>query len=240
MIELHNTDCMEYMKGLPDNAFELAIVDPPYGYGSIVYMPQQRVEAHGGHFDKYEIMLGVIDSNQRKTSKVEVVHAATSKETIRSFQENNVSPPPEYFQELFRVSKNQIIWGGNYFMLPPSRGFVIWQKPTVSEKFTMAMAEYAWLSIDANSKVFSAPPQGTRSDPRIHPTQKPVKLYEWLLMNYAKEGDRILDTHLGSGSIAIACDNLGFDLVGCELDTDYFNAAQTRLKQHQAQLRIPM
>ena len=240
MIELHNINCMEYLATCEDNAFELAIVDPPYGYGNIIYMPKERVEAFGGHFDKYDIMLGVIDSNQRSTSKVQVVHAQTSKETINSFAENNVSPPPEYFSELFRVSKNQIIWGGNYFLLPPSRGFVIWQKPTVSEKFTMAMAEYAWLSSDANSKVFSAAPQGTKKDPRIHPTQKPVKLYEWLLMNYAKEGDRILDTHLGSGSIALACHNLGFDLVGCKLDTDYFNAAQKRLKQHQSQLRIPM
>lgn len=239
-IQLHNVDCMEYMRGLPDNAFELAIVDPPYGYGNIVYMPKTRVKAYGGNFDKYEILVGTIDSNQRKTSKVEVVHAQTSKETIRSFSEENVSPPPEYFEQLLRVSRNQIIWGGNYYLLPPSRGFVIWHKPTVSENFTMAMAEYAWLSWDSNAKVISMPPQGTRKDPRIHPTQKPVKLYEWLLMNYAKEGDRILDTHLGSGSSAIAAHNCGFDFVGCELDTDYFNAASKRLKQHQAQLTIPI
>ncbi len=238
MIDLRHVDCMKYLASCEDNAFELAIVDPPYGYGQISYMPQTRVKAHGGYFDRYEILCGVIDSNQRSTSKVEVVHAQTSKQTIRNFELSNVSPPPEYFKELFRVSKQQIIWGGNYYMLPPSRGFVIWHKPTVSEKFTMAMAEYAWISFDSNSKMFSAPPQGTKKDPRIHPTQKPVKLYEWLLMNYAKDGNRILDTHLGSGSLALACHNLGFDLVGCELDEDYYKAACKRLEQHQAQQRM--
>lgn len=149
-------------------------------------------------------------------------------------------PKKTYWEELYRVSKNQIIWGANNFQLPQFKGFVVWKKLTISENFTMSMAEIASLSEDlgTTSKIIEIAPQGRVSDPRIHPTQKPVKLYEWLLMNYAKEGDKILDTHLGSGSIAIACHNLGFDLTACELDTEYYNAALKRLKQHQLQLRM--
>lgn len=150
----------------------------------------------------------------------------------------DVMPPKKkYFDELKRVSKNQIIWGGNYFFdnLQSSRCFIVWDKK-VSEDFTLAMAELAWTSFDKLAKIFrmSVPKTGDK----IHPTQKPVKLYEWLLINYAKKGNKILDTHLGSGSIAIACHNLGFDLTACELDKEYFEAAIKRIKQHQAQLRI--
>ncbi|GHU11267.1 hypothetical protein FACS1894151_10930 [Spirochaetia bacterium] len=144
----------------------------------------------------------------------------------------DIAPGKEYFDELFRVSNYQIIWGGNYFDLPPSRNFIIWRKLTISENFSMAMAEYAWTNINGNAKVFECAPQ----DPeRFHPTQKPVKLYKWLLSKYAQPGYKILDTHLGSGSIAIACHDLGFDLTGCELDTDYYNAAMERLRIHQKQ-----
>ena len=146
-------------------------------------------------------------------------------------------PKKEYFDELKRVSKNQIIWGGNYFFdnLQSSRCFIVWDKK-VSEDFTLAMAELAWTSFDKLAKIFrmSVPKTGDK----IHPTQKPVKLYEWLLINYAKEGDKILDTHLGSGSIAIACHNLGYDLTACELDKEYYQTAMKRIKQHQTQLRI--
>ena len=146
-------------------------------------------------------------------------------------------PNKEYWKELIRVSKNQIIWGANNFELPQWKGFVVWKKQTIGESFTMSMCEIAALSEDLGtvSKWIEIRPQ----DPdRIHPTQKPVKLYEWLLMNYAKEGDKILDTHLGSGSIAIACHNLGFDLTACELDKDYYEAALKRIEQHQAQQRL--
>jgi site-specific DNA-methyltransferase (adenine-specific) len=136
-----------------------------------------------------------------------------------------------------KVSKNQIIWGGNYFLdnLDSSRCFIVWDKK-VSEDFTLAMAELAWTSFDKLAKIFrmSVPKTGGK----IHPTQKPIALYEWILMNYAKEGDKILDTHLGSGSIAIACHNLGFDLTACELDKDYFDAAMKRINNHKAQMRI--
>ena len=143
-------------------------------------------------------------------------------------------PPMEYWKELIRVSENQIIWGGNYFPLPPSRCFIVWDKQ-ISEDFTLAMAELAWTSFDKLAKIVRLP---TPKNSKIHPTQKPVKLYEWLLMNYAKEGDKILDTHLGSGSIAIACHNLGYELTACELDKDYYEAAMKRLKQHQSQQRL--
>ena len=146
----------------------------------------------------------------------------------------DLAPKKEYFDELFRVSKNQIIWGGNYFLdyLSNSRCFLIWDKKQFMPTFSAC--EFAWTSFYKPAKIFTQ-----RGDlDKIHPTQKPVKLYEWLLMNYAKEGDKILDTHLGSGSIAIACHNLGYDLTACELDKEYFEAAMKRLKQHQAQKRL--
>ena len=146
-------------------------------------------------------------------------------------------PPKEYWEELKRVSKEQIIWGANNFELPQWKGFVAWKKKSIGINFTMSMLEIASLSenLGTTSKWIEIPPQNPN---RIHPTEKPVQLYEWLLMNYAKDGDKILDTHLGSGSIAIACHNLGFDLTACELDKDYYEAAIKRLKQHQAQLTM--
>ena len=147
----------------------------------------------------------------------------------------DVAPVDEYFDELFRVSEHQIIWGGNYFGLPPNRNFIIWRKKTISETFSMAMVEYAWTNIEGNAKFFECAPQGTARSKRFHPTQKPVALYKWLLLKYAKPGDKILDTHLGSGSIAIACHDLGFDLTGYEIDKEYFEAAKKRLEAHQKQ-----
>lgn len=149
---------------------------------------------------------------------------------------DNEIPNQNYFKELKRVSKNQIIWGANYFNMPPTRCFLIWDKQQ-PEGVSFASCEYAWTSFDKSAKTFYHRPQG--ADPfRIHPTQKPVALYKWLLNKYAKEGDKILDTHLGSGSIAIACHDLGFDLTACELDTDYYNAAMKRLTEHQKQLKL--
>ena len=146
------------------------------------------------------------------------------------------TPPKEYFDELLRISKTQIIWGGNYFDLRPSRCFIVWDKGAGFKNRTFAEAELAWCSLDANAKIFPHDPLA-RGDykGKIHPTQKPVKLYEWLLTNYAKEGDKILDTHLGSGSIAIACHNLKYDLTACELDSDYFNDAMNRITEHKKQ-----
>jgi site-specific DNA-methyltransferase (adenine-specific) len=134
-------------------------------------------------------------------------------------------PGDEYFEQLFRVSKNQIIWGGNYYKLNGTRGFIIWDKLN-SEDFTLAMAEYAWTSFDKLAKIY----RGTSDKQnRIHPTQKPVKLYRWILTLYAKPGDLILDTHLGSGNSIVACIEGGFNYYGCEIDKEYYDAAMERI-----------
>lgn len=146
-------------------------------------------------------------------------------------------PEREYFDELRRISKNQIVWGGNYFphlWKLGCRGFVIWDKEQ-PEAVSFESCEFAWSSFNQSAKTFYLRPQG---EDRIHPTQKPVKLYKWLIDKYAKPGDKILDTHLGSGSIAIACHDYGFDLTACELDPDYYAAAMKRLKNHKAQIKL--
>ena len=198
--QLHNIDCMEFMRTLPNKAFELAIVDPPYGIG----VNQMNM---GG------------------------------RQTVKPDKRNwdSAVPSKEYFVELMRVSVNQIIWGGNYFDLPPSKHFLIWDKGETMYGRDFAECELAWSSMDKTARMFKKNPN---QPDRFHPTQKPIALYEWLLTSYAKPGDRILDTHLGSGSSAIACNNLGFDLVGCELDEDYFNAACKRIDQATAQGRL--
>ena len=149
---------------------------------------------------------------------------------------DNNTPNDKYFTELKRVSKNQIIWGGNYFLdrLGNCKCYIIWDKK-IAEDMSFAMCEMAWTSFRNGAKIYKTT---AMQQNRIHPTQKPVKLYEWILMNYAKEGDKILDTHRGSASLDIACHNLGFDLVTFELDTDYFNDGNKRIKQHQQQLTM--
>ena len=153
---------------------------------------------------------------------------------------DNKIPNKDYFAELFRVSRNQIVWGGNYMteFLPPKMCWLMWDKG--QRDFSLADGELAWTSFDKALRIFNMPRASAMKDAKdnggkIHATQKPVKLYEWILMNYAKEGDKIVDTHRGSASLDIACHNLGFDLVTCELDTDYFNDGNKRLKQHQNQ-----
>ena len=144
-------------------------------------------------------------------------------------------PDKDYFTELFRVSQNQIIWGGNYFELPPCRGFVIWDKQQ-PENVSFASCEFAWTNFDRSARTFYYRPQG---DPdRIHPTQKPIELYRWLLQRYAITGDKILDTHVGSASSLIACHQLGFEYWGFELDTDYYKAAYERLSKAKAQVSM--
>lgn len=157
----------------------------------------------------------------------------------RTFNAGNIAkkwdtaPSLEYFNELFRTSKSQIIWGGNYFNLPPTRGFVVWDKLQPWENFSRC--EYAWMSFQVPSKIFEF---DNRTGDKIHPTQKPVKLYKWLLHNYAKKGDLILDTHVGSASSLIACCDMKFDAVGFELDKDYYEASKKRLEEFMAQGRL--
>ena len=155
----------------------------------------------------------------------------------KHMQKNWDSAPPNerYFRELFRVSQNQIIWGGNYFKLPPSRAFVVWDKAESMYGRSFAECEYAWSSLDDSARIFKRSP----NDPtRIHPTQKPIALYNWLLHKYAKPGDKILDTHVGSASSLIACYQMGFDFVGFEIDPDYYQAATKRLERARAQVSI--
>ena len=148
----------------------------------------------------------------------------------------DVAPDQSYCDELFRISRNPIIWGGNYFNLPATRCFLIWRKTNVPEKFSMAMAEYAWTSFNDNAKVFDYSAVGQEG--RFHPTQKPVALYKWLLTNYAQPGYKILDTHVGSASSLIACYDLGFDYVGFEIDEEYYKLATKRLDEEMAQIRF--
>lgn len=147
---------------------------------------------------------------------------------------DNEIPSKQYFNELFRVSKNQIIWGGNYFPLPQSQYFAIWDKGETMYARTFAECEYAWVS-SGGTRIYKNSPNQPE---RIHPTQKPAQLYKWLLDKYAKQGDKILDTHLGSGSIAIACHDYGFELTACELDKEYYDKAIQRIKNHISQQKL--
>ncbi len=201
-ITITNEDNMELMSRYPDNYFELAIVDPPYG----------------------------ID--------------------IAKWDEIDMKPTKEYFKELFRVSKNQVIWGGNYFDLPHSEAWICWDKTfKYNQKLNVGAFELAWSNLDikhtfirftscGNFQGFEKPKARYDKKKSFHPTSKPIEIYEWLLDNYTKENDKILDTHLGSGSIAIACHNRKFELTACELDKEYYNNAIKRIKNHTAQTTI--
>lgn len=197
----YNMDCLEAMREMPDNAFDLAVVDPPYGL--------ERFKHGGSVINRYG------DANG---------------------QWNNVKPSSEYFAELFRVSVNQIIWGGNNFDLPTSEYFIIWDKVN-PQNFSFAQCEMAWTSCKVPAKIFTYNSQNESND-RIHPTQKPVALYRWIFDRYAKEGDKILDTHLGSGSSRIAAYDAGLDFVGYEIDKEYFDKQEERFAQHTAQLSL--
>ena len=200
MIELLQIDCMEYMATQPDNAFDLAIVDPPYGIG--------RSVGTGGY------SRGWVNENDKKW--------------------DCSIPPKKYFTSLSRISKNQIIWGANYYHLPHSRGWVCWYKTNEVKGRDFSEFELAFTSFNRPARHFELTPF-IRGGRRIHPTQKPVKLYDWLLTNYAEPGQRIIDTHLGSGSSAIAAHYFGVDFVGCEIDEDYYKAACERFERETAQ-----
>ena len=205
MINIYNMDCLEAMIKMEDNHFDLAIVDPPYGC------------SWGG----VEHLL-----SGDKNKSIEFAEKA---------KKWDIAPCQDYFKQLKRVSKNQIIWGYNYLTehLGNSNNLIIWDKKITGLKY-LSRFEIAYCSFN-NSIIKQI---NSIKDDKIHPTQKPISLYEWLLMNYAKEGDKILDTHLGSGSSAIAAHNLGYDFTGYELDEDYFKATDKRIKQHQAQITL--
>ena len=201
-----NEDNMLMMARYPDDYFDLAIVDPPFGierFKKVTDTPSEK-DVHAKRFQK----MGLV---------------------------NDTKPSKEYWKELFRVSKHQIVFGANNFTMPESEYFLIWDKKQAMPNF--ARCEYAWVSMSLKkpAKICEYSIHKHNQVDKIHQTQKPIYLYEWILMNYAKEGDKIVDTHRGSASLDIACHNLGFDLVTCELDTDYFNDGNKRLKQHQNQ-----
>jgi site-specific DNA-methyltransferase (adenine-specific) len=238
VLTITNEDNKNLMARYPDKFFDLAIVDPPYGSGDHNQRNHKASSPNrfGGRFDKYQ-------HTKRKTihatgggrfskydaSRVDRTSGTWAAKYGADINEWDIAPPSEYFEELFRVSRYQIIWGGNYFPLPPSRNFIIWRKLTISESFSMAMVEQAWTNLRGNAKYYECMPQDKE---RFHPTQKPVELYAWLLSRYAKKGWKILDTHMGSGSIAIACHNAGFDLTACEINKFYFDKAMERINKH--------
>ena len=197
-INLHLGDCMEAMAKMEDNAYDLAIVDPPYRDKN---EPDQWMRENGS-----------MKSLQGRPNKI-------------------------YFEELKRVSKHQIVWGANNFQLEQWKGFVFWRKTGISNKVNFSCGEVAAISegLGTICKIYEC---STNSKGKIHPTQKPVALYKWLLKNYAKEGDKILDTHLGSGSIAIACHDGGFSLDAWEIDKEYYTLALNRFNTHKKQLRL--
>lgn len=214
-------DCMEYMKTLPDKAFDLAVVDPPYGIGENPRKALSRARS----------------TNKWKNAKP--VHYAGG-------DWDNERPGAEYFNELFRVSRNQVIWGANYFtrFLPPSMGWISWYKKGQCPNSDFSDCEFAYTSFNKASKHFDFPWVGfgavNAKEKRIHNTQKPVALYAWIYKNYAKPGMKILDTHLGSGSSRIAAWDAGLDFVGTEIDKDYFRLQEERFKKHIAQPRLEM
>jgi len=215
---------MDYMRELPDNFADLAICDPPYGI-NIGKNGKVGGDKPFGSKINHGVGLGIVASK-----------------TYKSF-DDSVIPNAEYFKELMRVSKNQIIWGGNYFVehLRNSQCWIVWDK---DKSGFFADCELAWTSFDSAVRKFKHRWNGMLQENmkdkehRIHPTQKPVSLYKWLLKNYAKEGDKILDTHLGSGSSRIAAFDGGFDFTGYELDKDYFEAGNKRFEQHKSQLKL--
>lgn len=208
-INAYNVDCMDFLKSCKDNQYNLAIVDPPYG------------------IDLANMNMGL--GNSPKSSKVK-------NRKWKAKDWDNSTQKKEYFEELFRVSKNQIIWGGNYFDLPPCKKFIIWDKE-IPDGLSFSDCEMAWTSFSGANKIFRYSAYKNKSE-KSHPTQKPPQLYKYCLNKYAKEGDKILDTHGGSFSHAIACHDYNFELDICELDKEYFDSGVNRTKQHIKQLNL--
>lgn len=215
---VYNIDCMEYMKSIPDKFFDLAIVDPPYGINA----PNMKM----GETTGYESTATKLKKGRLNQGAGKLKNRALQ---MMPIEWDNAIPPQEYFDELFRVSKNQIIWGGNYFHLPPTRGMVCWDKMQPWDNFSQI--ELAWTSFDCPAKIVKiSTTGGANAEKKIHPTQKPISLYAYLLRNFAKPGDKILDTHLGSGSSRIVAYKMGFDFYATEIYKGYFDTQEDRFK----------
>ena len=220
----YNMDCMDGMKEFPDKYFDLAVVDPPYG-------------------------VGIFSMNYTKSGGIKArVKSVARRKDYRKKADWDIKPSAEYFSELMRVSEKQIIWGGNYFtdILPPTKSFLIWDKRCANNMTNdFADCEYAWMSRGMGVArvyrfIWNGMIQGNmkEKEDRFHPTQKPIALYKWILSRYAQEGDKILDTHVGSASSLIACEQMGFKYVGFEIDSEYYEKARKRMEIETAQMSI--
>lgn len=224
--EVYNMDCMEYMKSIPDKFFDLAVVDPPYGINAPNMKMGTNLNRKRGGYNG-ESVAQRIKKGRLNTGSGKLKNRALN--TMNCDWDSN-PPSKEYFNELFRVSRNQVIWGGNYFPLPPTRGILCWDKLQPWENFSQF--ELAWTSFDCPAAIIRlSNTGGANKETKIHPTQKPVKLYEWVFEKFAKPGYKILDTHIGSGSSRIAAYKMGFDFYGTEIDKSYFNAMQDRFNK---------
>ena len=221
--KIYHDDCMNILKQLPDKSIDLVLTDPPYGGGGRIKNEVGSAEdltntisakRTGGTWSKKYQTGGIFDN--------EITHW-------------DFAPTKEYFDEIFRVSKNQIIWGGNYFGLPPTRCFLVWDKLTISEVFSMAMCEYAWTSFNGNAKRKELAPQDSA---RFHPTQKPLELFKWCLNLFSKENELILDCFSGSGTTAVACSELKRNFICIEKDKQYYEMSVRRLEEYNKQLKL--
>lgn len=228
-----NCDCLPEMRNMPDNCFDLAIVDPPYGINA-QNMTMGSNPKRFGRDKRGEIQYGSISVAQKlKKGRLNTGSGKLKNRNLNKMNCNwdSETPSEEYFTQLFRVSKNQIIWGYNYFHLPPTRGIICWNKNQPWDNFSQF--ELAWTSFDTPAKLFTFSNRGGSNDLiKIHPTEKPKQLYKFCLKHFAKPGDRILDTHLGSGSSRIACWDGGFDFTGYEINKEYFDASEKRFQNH--------
>lgn len=225
MLELnkvYNMDCLDGMKQFPDKYFDILVTDPPFGGAGNDFKWDDK-SRFGGIFDKYKVSR----TGRGWASKYE-----------NKIIDWDVAPDDEYFKEMFRISKEQIIWGGNYFGLPPNRCFIVWVKTNIPENFSMAMCEYAWCSMNDNAKVFYFGSQSKNGESRFHPTQKPKELFDFIFRNYAKPGYKIIDPYMGSGSSRVAAYDAGLDFIGFELNKYYFDKAEERFQSHINQLSM--
>lgn len=252
----YQADCLEILRAMPDECIDLIVADPPYGSGltenggcqgwfSKYHQDSTEHRNLRGRFDKYNDSSQTVNVERSAPTYNRFGSQGSRFEKYKRSPDGwdlggevrkkiiawDVAPGKEVFDELFRVSRDQIIWGGNYFSLPPTRCFLVWRKLSISESFSMAMAEYAWTSFNANAKVFECAPHGKPNDPRFHPTAKPIDLYRWIYGLFAKPGMTVFDPFLGSGSSRIAAYEAGLNFIGCEIDPVYFKKQEERFER---------
>ncbi len=233
---VYNTDCVQGMKLVPDKFFDLAVVDPPYGINA----PNMNMGSHPtrSRNDGHGSGPG-ISTTQKMKGRLNQGGGKLKNRTLNKseFDWDNETPDAEYWQELFRVSKNQVIWGGNYFPLPPTRCMLCWDKMQPWDNFSQF--ELAWTSFDKPAALFRhSNTGGNNAEAKIHPTQKPVKLYEWIFSKFSQPGMKVLDTHLGSGSSRIAAHAYNLDFYGYEINKEYFTMQEKRFLAHSSQLLL--